>query len=136
MVVIYVTINCTGNKRKESLVGNWVKMNKDTSLYEEVYINDSLFIYCNNMSMGLIPFKYKIQDDSVFLYHNKKEINDRYKVVMDEKDKDQIIFKSGNETFILKRLNLIYDNFDSLFTNEEKMDTFLFEFYKRSNKEF
>src|SRR5690554_3542842 len=116
MVFLFVTINCTRNKFKESLVGNWVKINKDTSFYEEVYINDSLFIYCNNMSMGLIPFKYIIQDDSILLYHNKQKINNSYKIIVDKKNKDQMIFKSGNDKFLLKRLNLIHDNFDSLFT--------------------
>jgi hypothetical protein len=82
--------------------------------------------------MGLIPLKYKILNDSIILYNEIGNVANRYKIEELNRNRNQLIFTLNEDSIVLNRLNLSLKFLDSVFINEEKMDTFLFNFNKRS----
>jgi hypothetical protein len=129
---IFLLLGCNNETIPEVILGSWVSIHSENAIYEEIYINDSLFFYCNNLSMGLIPLKYKILNDSIILYNEIGNVANRYKIEELNRNRNQLIFTLNEDSIVLNRLNLSLKFLDSVFINEEKMDTFLFNFNKRS----
>lgn len=134
-ILILVIVNCNKNEYAGSVIGNWYTVSKDSAFYEEIYITDSILVHYDNAIHGLIAFNYEIKNDTIFIFHNRDKIINKYKISLKKGTKDKMMFEYEDKTYQFDKLNLAIDDLESLFRNEAKMDTFLFEAYKRSQKE-
>ncbi|MGV8137732.1 MAG: hypothetical protein AB2L20_21180 [Mangrovibacterium sp.] len=133
-ILILITVNCNKNEYADSFSGNWYTVNKDSAFYEEVYIADSMLVHYDNVIHGLIAFNYEIKNDTIFIFHNRDKIINKYKISFKKGSTEKMIFEYERKTYEFNRLDLAIDDLEGLFRNEAKMDTFLFEVYKRSQK--
>lgn len=140
--IIYVVITLlvfSCNKyadQKTTLIGNWyyLDMYCDTN-YNELYINDSLFIYYLNKHGFLSPQKYMISADSIVFFKNLncKSIRLDYSPKFYIINENKFIIEHNMKTTVFNRIDNQEVNIDSL--NYEYDETlFRFHFYKRRSR--
>jgi len=133
IILLVLEISCKEYKHSGLITGSWYSVNKDSGLYEEIHINDSLLIYCNSWGI-IIPYNYIICNDSLFIFYVKNEIINKYKISSINEKTNQLILINGNEKFLFIRMDTTFFCLDSIFYNETKLDTFSYNFFLRSRK--
>lgn len=62
------------------LQAGWYVVNNDNALYEEIYITNNILANYDNVIHGLIPFNYEIKNDTIFIFHSRDKIINKYKI--------------------------------------------------------
>jgi len=134
IAICLFSISCNPYKEDASLLGHWYSFNDDT-LYQEICITDSTFLFYYENIEFFGPFKYELSHDSiVFLfYKNGKWMERNYRPRIVFVDTNEFLLEYKNELNLYKRIregSLLLDNFiaDSMYYK------YVYEFEKRKRK--
>lgn len=134
LILIYISIiffSCKNSEHYNSINGSWYSVNKDKGTYEEIHIDDSLFIYCFDNCDVLIPFKYFLNSDSIYLGSDKKNISHKHKILVDNSIKGEMFLIKEHETLIFKKMDDTYENLNNFLVDYESLDSLSLDYHKR-----
>lgn len=126
--LIYCSCNNIDNK---TIKGSWYSVNKDAENYEEVHIDDSLFIYCYDNCNVVLTFNYILRNDSIFLFLDNKHVKDNYKIVFANSSQEELhlINKQGKLNFL--KMNKTYSNLNEFLISYESLDSLSCDYFQR-----
>ena len=136
LLLIYISIiffSCKNSEHYNSINGSWYNVNKDKGTYEEIHIDDSLFIYCFDNCDVLIPFKYFLNGDSIYLGSDKKNISQKHQILVDNSIKGEMCLIMEHETLTFKKLDETYENLNDFLVDYESLDSLSYDYFHRRN---
>jgi len=133
--VSFILFAFTRNEKYDEVIkGSWYSLNIEEKTYEEIHINDSLFIYCFDNCDVIIPYKYILKEDSIYLLSNYGNIKEKYMVSYngDGRKKLNLINKNSRLTFI--KMDLTYKELNYFLSDFESLDSLTNDYFIRKNK--
>lgn len=138
LILIYVSfilLTCTRNEKYDEVIkGSWYNLNIEEKTYEEIHINDSLFIYCFDNCDVIIPYQYFLLEDTIYLLSNNCNIKEKYMIsyIGVGKKKLYLINKKSNLTFT--KMGFIYKELNYFLSDFETLDSLTNDYFIRKNK--
>lgn len=136
LLLIYISIiffSCTKGENYDSIKGSWYNVNKEEKTYEEIHIDDSLFIYCYDNCNILLTFNYTIKDDSIYLSLDKKNVEYKYQMLFNQTNKEEMVLVNKQEKLIFKKMDETYENLNDFLIDYESMDFLTHDYFHRRN---
>lgn len=136
LLLIYISIiffSCTKGENYGSVKGSWYNVNKEEKTYEEIHIDDSLFIYCYDNCNILLTFNYTVKDDSIYLSLDKKNVTYKYQMLFNQSNKEEMVLVNKQEKLIFKKMDEAYENLNDFLIDYESMDSLTYDYFHRRN---
>ena len=130
---LYILLFSCSEKDLKEIKGSWYFCDNKLLIYEEIHINDSIFLHCFQNGDVLVAFNYEFSGDTIYLYDNRfNELANKYK--LETVDNNLIKLSNAEEVAIYKRLNNQISNLDSIFSSMATLEAFDVDFRERLTK--
>lgn len=126
-----IVFSCRDVNHKD-INGSWYNVDISNKTYEEIHIDDSLFIYCFDNCDILIPFLYSIKDDSIY-FLSQNEVIEKHQIVLCKSNNKMMILGSNLEKKIFEKMESSYDNLNEFLIDFETLDSLSYDYHQRKN---
>mgnify|MGYP006285128785 CR=1 FL=1 len=133
-LIFYASIiftSCTNDDYIDIIKGSWFSLNKEANTYEEIHIDDSLFIYCHDNCNVLLTYNYSIEEDSIYLFLNENDIESRYQILFDKSNGKVMYLKNRQKKLVFKRIDSTYENLNDFLVGFESLDSLCLDYHQR-----
>lgn len=136
LLIIYMCImffSCKKGENHDRLKGSWFSVNKQEKTYEEIHVDDSLFIYCYDNCNVLLTFSYSIKDDSIYLSLDKMSVESKYQMLFNKINKEEMVLINKQKRLDFKKMDETYKNLNDFLIDYESMDSLSNDYFERRN---
>lgn len=134
LLLIYISIiffSCNKGELHDNVKGSWYNINKEEKTYQEIHIDDSIFIYCYNNCDLLLTFNYSIKNDSIYLFFDKNNIEYMYQILLDKSNKKEISLINKKEKLTFNKMDKTYKNLNDFLVDYESLDSLSKDYFNR-----
>lgn len=129
--ICIIILSCKKGEKFDGIKGGWYNVNNAEKTYEEIHLDDSLFIYCYDNCNVLLTFNYSIKDDSIYLSLDKKNVKYKYQMLFSKSNKEAMILINKQDTLNFKKLDITYENLNNFLVDYESMDFLSSDYFHR-----
>mgnify|MGYP000330225891 CR=1 FL=1 len=131
ILIALILSSCNPKISQKTILGSWYNFNKSNNEYHEIHIDDSLFVYIYDNADILLPFDYKLNNDTLYLGAGLDSITKKYKVSRFKRSSKKLFLKDEYEGLVFTKLDTTIQNLNKYFVNFESLDSFSYDYYKR-----
>ena len=144
LIIITFSVTCIHKRiHHPSIYGNWytLEINNIETTYDEVFINDTSFIYFSSVGGFIGPFKYQLINDSICYYYFSNNMLDTF-YIKKINNKQFLFMMPENQTRLYNKIKVTNGEITldkmlkyKYWDENEEYKSFLYSFYSRMFRE-
>lgn len=117
-------------ERSVLLIGSWYSLDRELQTYEEIHIDDSLFIRCFDNCNAVVTFNYFIRKDSLFLLSDNS-VQYKYMIEWEKDNFNKFYLILEKDTLLFEKLDSSYINLNNFLRDFDSLDSLCYDYFDR-----